>query len=157
MQVFLIRHADAVDPSATLRDEHRYLTPHGRDQARALGDRLRWHDCGPSQVWCSPLVRAMQTAELALSRIDTNVDVHTQPLLVPDAPAHAVVAALATLAPDAEIFLVGHEPSLSAIAALLTGGDEVGPVAKAEAIRVDDGRVRWRFAWDAEAPATRSA
>ena len=64
VQVFLVRHAEAVDETLELRDPHRHLTEQGRTQAKSLGDRLRWHDCEPTHIWTSPLVRAVQTAEL---------------------------------------------------------------------------------------------
>jgi hypothetical protein len=49
--------------------------------------------------------------------------------------------------------LVGHEPSLSGVGALLVGAPDFEGLAKAEAARIVDGTLRWRFAWDAEAPA----
>ena len=53
--------------------------------------------------------------------------------------------------------VVGHEPSLSALGALLVDQPDFEALAKAEAVRIDDGTLRWRFAWDAEAPVrTRS-
>jgi hypothetical protein len=48
--------------------------------------------------------------------------------------------------------LVGHEPSLSGIGALLVGAPDFEGLAKAQAARIVDGVLRWRFAWDAEAP-----
>ena len=152
MQVFLIRHAAAVDETLTLRDPHRHLTAHGRVQARSLGDRLRWHDCTPTHVWSSPLVRAVQTAELVVAGIGCDVPVEVAMDLAPDGSARALVAALGQLPADAHVLLVGHEPSLSGIGIVLVG-DYFKALDKAEAIRIDGGKVRWRFAWDAEAPA----
>lgn len=154
MQVFLIRHADAVDETLDRRDPHRHLTPQGRTQARALGDRLRWHDCQPTHVWTSPLVRAVQTAELVLSSIDTDVPVEVIGDLAPDGATRELIAKLRAVPADAAVMLVGHEPSMSAIGALLVGTTTFGALGKAHAARIDDGQVRWRFAWDAEAPVS---
>ena len=153
--MFLIRHAQAVDETLELRDPHRHLTPHGRAQARALGERMRWHDCGPTHLYASPLVRAVQTAELVCTAIGGDGNVEVMPQLAPDGSARDVVAKVQALPPDAEVMLVGHEPSISAIAGLLTGQSDFPALAKAEAVRLDNGSVRWRFAWDAEAPAKR--
>jgi phosphohistidine phosphatase len=153
VQVFLIRHAEAVDETVELRDPHRHLTPHGRAQARALGERLRWHDCGPTHLYSSPLVRALQTAELVCGAIGGDAGVEVMPHLAPDGSARDVVTIVRALPADAEVMLVGHEPAISAIAALLAGQSDFPALAKAEAVRLDDGAVRWRFAWDAEAPA----
>jgi len=152
VQVFLIRHADAVAESLALPDPIRHLTLPGRQQARALGDRLRWHDCVPTHIWSSPRVRAIQTAELVAGNlhVDASVDVH--PALGPDEDPRTVVAALAALPAGAIVALVGHEPNLSAVGALLIGQSALAGLAKAEAVRISDGAVRWRFAWDADAP-----
>ncbi len=153
--MFLVRHAEAVDETVELRDPYRHLTQHGRAQARALGERLRWHDCGPTHLYASPLVRALQTAELVCNAIGGDASVEILPQLAPDGSARDVVAKVLALPPDAEVMLVGHEPSISAIAGLLASRSDFPALAKAEAVRLDNGEVRWRFAWDAEAPAKR--
>jgi phosphohistidine phosphatase len=150
VDVFLVRHAEAIDETLEIRDPMRHLTAHGRDQARALGDRMRWHDCTPSQIWTSPLVRAVQTAELLAVGLETKVPVDVMPRLAPGEDARAIINALKTLTGD--VVLVGHEPGISALATLLVGKD-VGTIAKAEAVRIADGQLRWRCAWNAEAPS----
>jgi phosphohistidine phosphatase len=150
VDVFLVRHAEAIDETLELRDPMRHLTAHGREQARALGDRMRWHDCTPIQIWSSPLVRAVQTAELLATGLETNVAVEVAPLLAPGEDARAIINALKALTGD--VVLVGHEPGMSALATLLVGKD-VGTIAKAEAIRIADGQLRWRCAWNSEAPS----
>ena len=152
VQVFLIRHAAAVDETLELRDPYRHLTPHGRAQARGLGDRLRWYDCVPTHVWTSPLARAVQTAELLAGAMQSAVCVEIVPALAPDGSPRDVVAAVRALDPGAAVMIVGHEPSLSGIGALLVGALDFESLGKAEAARIIDGVLRWRCAWDAEAP-----
>jgi phosphohistidine phosphatase len=152
VQVFLIRHAEAVHETLALGDPHRHLTANGRQQARAIGDRLRWHDCVPTHIWSSPLVRAIQTAELVASGLHSEVAVDTLPVLAPDENPRSVIAAITALAASAIIILVGHEPGLSAVGALLVGKPEFASLAKAQAARIVDGSLRWRFACDADAP-----
>jgi phosphohistidine phosphatase len=130
------------------------LTANGRRQARAIGERLRWHDCIPTHIWSSPLVRAVQTAELVASGLGCETAVDAHPALAPDENPRDVVAALAALAADAIVVLIGHEPGLSAVGALLVGQPGFASLAKAQAARIDDGALRWRFAWDADAPET---
>ena len=148
----MIRHAQAIDETLELKDPARPLTALGRDQARSLGERLRWHDCEPTHVLTSPLVRAVQTAELVTAALGSPHIVGVEPALAPAASARAVVAALSALPPESRVLLFGHEPGLSDVAALLVGDPDVPVIAKAEAMRISGGRVRWRFAWDAEAP-----
>ncbi len=154
MQAFLIRHAAAIDETLELRDPHRHLTAHGRTQAQSLGDRLRWHDCEPTHIWTSPLVRAVQTAELVASGLRSTIAIDVAPSLAPGESPRALVTALRALPATAIVVLVGHEPGLSAIGALLVGTPEFPALAKAEAVRIDDDQVRWRFAWDAETPTS---
>lgn len=150
--MFLIRHAAAIDETLELRDPMRHLTQEGRMQAVALGDRLRWHDCTPTQIWTSPLVRAVQTAELVAAGLKSTVPVEVVPLLAPGESARSLLAIVAALPADASVLLVGHEPGLSGLGALLAGTPEFAVLVKAEAARLVDGTVRWRCAWDSEAP-----
>jgi phosphohistidine phosphatase len=154
VQVFLIRHADAVPETVALRDPYRHLSALGREQARGLGDRLRWHDCTPTQLWSSPLVRAVQTAELVASGLHCPLAIEAVPALLPDANPRDVAAALAALPTDTILCVFGHEPGLSALGALLVGRREFAILKKAQAARIVDGALRWRFACDADAPET---
>src|SRR5688500_5683717 len=64
MILYLIRHAEAVElgsPGAA-RDFDRALTPHGRDQSRALAEAFARLKVPVDAVVASPLVRAHQTA-----------------------------------------------------------------------------------------------
>ena len=152
MQVILIRHAKATDETLELPDPARHLTPEGREQARSLGDRLRWYDCDPTHVFASPLVRAVQTAELLVAGLGCARPVEVLATLAPDESPRDAAAALAKLPEDAIAIAVGHEPGLSALGALLVGSLDFPALDKAMAARIVDGKLRWRFAWDAEAP-----
>jgi len=152
VDVFLIRHAAAIDETLELRDPMRHLTPDGRTQATSLGDRLRWHDCVPTHVWTSPLVRAVQTAELVVQALKIDASIEVLPALAPGESARAVQAAVHKLGESAIVMLVGHEPGLSAIGSLVTGQVDFPSLGKAEAARIVNGQVRWRCAWNAEHP-----
>ena len=98
-------------------------------------------------------MRAVQTAELLAAGLQCTHAVTALPALAPGEDARDVIAALRALG-DACVVLVGHEPGLSAVGALLVGANDFGALGKAEAARIVDGRLRWRFAWNAEAPLT---
>jgi phosphohistidine phosphatase len=150
VEVFLIRHAQAVDETVAIKDLARPLTGHGRDQARRLGERLRRYDCKPARVLTSPIMRAVQTAELVVAALQLPLVVDVEPALAPGASARAVVAGLA--AAGDSVVLFGHEPGLSDVATLLVGDPDVRALARAEAVRISDGRVCWHLAWDGDAP-----
>lgn len=154
MQVFLIRHASAVDETLAVRDPHRPLDREGRAQAAGLGDRMRWHDCMPTHIWTSPLVRAVQTAELVCSNLHATCVIDVIPALspAPDGDVRVVVAALQALPRTAAVMIVGHEPGLSAVGALLVNDPRFEALSKAQCVRIVDGVVRWRFDGDGEAP-----
>lgn len=128
------------------------------DAARSLAWRLRWHDCTPTSVWTSPHEHAVLTATTLIEILEWDGPVEPHAVLGPRRtdPA-AVVAALATLAPDAVVVLVGHEPLLSRLGRLLASAPALAPLAAGEAVRIDDGAVRWRFAHDDEAPIRHEA
>jgi phosphohistidine phosphatase len=157
VDVFLIRHAEAIDETLELRDPMRHLTAHGRKQARSLGDRLRWHDCEPTHIWTSPLVRAVQTAELVAIGLASEIAVDVIPALAPGQHPRDVLTAVHAQASSACVVLVGHEPGISAIGALFIGDPDFASLDKAEAVRITDGKLRWRFAWNAEAPTSSPA
>lgn len=144
MQAILIRHAEAVDETLTLRDPYRHLTPRGRDQARALGARLRELGCEPTEVWTSPLVRALQTAELVVVGLGSPIAVEVVPALAPDGSQHDVASAVRALAADRCVLLVGHEPSMSAIGGLIVGVADFDALGKAQAARIVDGALHSR-------------
>jgi len=153
MRVTLIRHAEAGDDAP--RDESRALTVRGRADARRLGRALARRGIRFTTFVTSPLVRAVQTAEIVAAAIDYRGRLAVTDLLVPEGAAADVVALLAKLAPDRSaaksVALVAHEPILSAIAAALTGQGRYPALRKAEALRIRlpdgpgaAGSLRWR-------------
>jgi len=99
-------------------------------------------------------VRAVQTAELVATGLGATCAVDVAVALSPGESPRALIKALEALPADAAVMLFGHEPGLSAIAALLLDDPTFSGLDKAEAVRITSGQLRWRFAWNAEAPAT---
>jgi phosphohistidine phosphatase len=149
VRVTLIRHAEAGDDAP--RDESRALTARGRADARRLGRALARRGVRFTAIVTSPLVRAVQTAEIVAAETDYRGRMSVRDLLIPDGAPADVVAFLAKLVEEKSVALVAHEPILSAIAAALTGKSRYPPLRKAEALRIrmpedggGDGRLRWR-------------
>jgi phosphohistidine phosphatase len=117
LRLLLIRHADAEagDP-----DELRRLSPEGREQARALGQRLTADGVQPDAILTSPLLRARETGEAladALACISEPSDA-----LAPGATAAAVRSAVEGRGET--VIVVGHQPDCGQIAAELGDGTE---------------------------------
>lgn len=117
MQVLFLRHAHAIDGFAC-KDEHRWLSEHGRDEAKRFGQSLRQRAWFPSLVWMSPKVRAVQTCELVLQALvsDKAPRVEVWPDLAYGTTAKAL-ACLEQSPESAKVLLVGHEPLIRSMAA----------------------------------------
>ncbi len=70
-RVFLARHGDADYETDLITDDGGSLTAAGRQQAAALARAL--HAERVAQVWCSPMSRAVQTAEIVAATLGLDV------------------------------------------------------------------------------------
>lgn len=120
MKLYVMRHGPAEDFSASGRDHDRALTPQGRERVKAVAARLAELDEAPKVIISSPLVRALQTAELVAAHFALPA-VETHHAMAPGGAtldlAHALVRE-----GRKRVMLVGHEPDLSELVASLLGG-----------------------------------
>jgi len=149
VRVTLIRHAEAGDDAP--RDESRALTVRGRTDARRLGRALARRGVRFTLMITSPLVRAVQTAEIVAAEVGYRGRMSADDALEPEAAASEVVALLARLPDEKSVALVAHEPILSAVAAALLHKPRYPSLRKAEALRIrladgptKEGSLRWR-------------
>lgn len=70
-RVFVARHGEAVHESELLSDSGGWLSPLGREQARALAAQLAPERI--TRVWCSSMARAVQTAEIVAGVLGVDV------------------------------------------------------------------------------------
>lgn len=123
MRVVLIRHSLAVDPYSAPTDDTRWLTDEGRVRMREVATHLAEMGLHYTRVYTSPLVRAVQTAEI-LSHCHPSfvgpIEVH--PPLAPDhGTTAAALSPLDELGDDDIVALVGHEPKIRVLAGHLSG------------------------------------
>ncbi len=140
MALHLLRHADAVPESSELADESRYLSARGREQAAVLGATLVRLGFVPTAVVSSPLVRAVQTAELLVRGCAPKLVVSIDEGLAPQRSLRRLLAGLGAY--DGAI-LVGHEPSISALACALTQRSHFPAFKKAQLLCIEGGEPRW--------------
>jgi|KBSSwiStaDraftv2_1062776.scaffolds.fasta_scaffold247617_1 phosphohistidine phosphatase len=138
MRVLLIRHAHAVE-SDSLTDDVRWLSVHGRKVARAVGLRLRDEGFIFDAVVSSPLVRAVQTAELIAIGAGYTGEVLATPALAPGFSARIGSTAIEGLGES--VVVVGHEPSISQLAGFLVGVTPGGALKKGQVVIIEDGRI----------------
>jgi phosphohistidine phosphatase len=150
--VLLMRHADAVAESLVIRESHRYLSAEGRRHAALVGSRLREQGLPIRSILTSPLMRAVQTAELVAAALGFTGLVEAMPALAPGGDAHA---AAELLLHAGCALAVGHEPDLSAVGSLLCERAPFPPLHDAQVFLVQSGRPVWSLAPGDAAPVLR--
>jgi phosphohistidine phosphatase len=122
MNIYLIRHAEAVDRDAQLPDADRALTEKGRMQAAGLGKAMSEQGIVVERLYTSPLVRARETAELLAQHCGAGaLAVELCEQLAPDCSAKRLAKFLRKVEAE-QVALVGHMPDLGRFTAWLIGG-----------------------------------
>ncbi len=118
-ELVLLRHAHA-EPATPGQDDHdRGLAAAGRSEAEAAGEWLRAHGLLPDRVLCSSALRAVETLA-SLGDMGPG-EVRNEASIYDASPG--TLAALADANRDAELLLlVGHNPGLEQLAALMHSG-----------------------------------
>lgn len=114
MDLILWRHAEAEDGAP---DKTRKLTAKGEKQARAMAAWLRARLTKDARVMSSGATRAIQTAQALADEPEIS------PALGVGVSAASILAA-AGWPENGTVVVVGHQPTLGRIAALLLSGQE---------------------------------
>lgn len=122
MRIYLVRHGKAADDGYRY-DEDRPLTDEGRALMRRTAKSFVKHAGGKEpELWLtSPLVRAVQTCEIAVDAFGSDGPVEVTRALVPDGPVSAAAALLDREGTPEVVALVGHEPLMTSLAGHLLG------------------------------------
>ena len=115
MDLLLWRHAEAVEGSP---DHARKLTGRGVKQAQRLADWLQAHRPARLRILVSPTARTRQTASAFAD------DFEIVPALGPDGSIAGILAATGWPDSGGACLVVGHQPALGRLAALLLSGAE---------------------------------
>lgn len=145
MKIYLVRHGDAVPEEDAGSDRDRWLSRRGRDAARVLGRLLREQGLAiefpPDLIVCSPLPRAVQTAELLAESLDYIGVIESLRSLEPSGQPQVSAPMVLERARQGErksILVVGHEPSISALGAFLLGRPSFPAFRTAQACAIED-------------------
>ncbi|AMM14460.1 histidine phosphatase family protein [Burkholderia sp. PAMC 28687] len=135
MNLILWRHAEAEDQAAS--DLARQLTGRGVKQAQAAAKWLKSRIDGDALFLVSPATRTIQTMETFGDRYQVAKEI------APGASAQAVLDAAQWPQGAAEtVVVVGHQPTLGRVAALLLTGQEAAWTMKKAGIWWFQGRSR---------------
>lgn len=119
--LYLVRHAEAADlgEGAAACDADRELTPKGRRQACSLAKFLQASGADNPLVVSSPLLRAIQTAEILARRLSEDGP-SVLPSLAPGGKPEGIIRTLRSLG-GRDLVAVGHMPDLATAVAWFIG------------------------------------
>jgi phosphohistidine phosphatase len=132
MRLVIVRHGKAKPDSPTGLDFDRDLRPRGLRQAAYIAERLSGVEPRPARVVTSDAVRARRTAEVVADGLGLGLE--TDDRLLVDEPVSGVLDLLYGARGDASLVIVGHNPQLERLVAVLGGG----PVAMAAPLRTGE-------------------
>jgi phosphohistidine phosphatase len=125
MQLLIVRHGIAEDKADFAKtgksDDLRPLTAEGKEAMARNAEGLREIVPEISELVTSPLVRAVETAEIVAHAYGIEIDATTD-ALSPDAPFEKLVEWIGERAKREVVAVVGHEPHLSGLATWLMSG-----------------------------------
>jgi phosphohistidine phosphatase len=137
VKLILVRHAAAIEREAGTPDERRYLTPEGRTYFRKTARTMREEGLAPDLILTSPLLRAVQTADILAERLKYAGELIVTAELEPGFALPGLERLLTACGGAREICLVGHEPDLSRLAVQLLGHPQGFGFKKGSALRLD--------------------
>jgi phosphohistidine phosphatase len=118
MDLILWRHAEAETGDIALPDARRRLTERGEKQARQVARWLQLHLPQKRTILVSPAERTTQTAHALESAYEI------EPRLGPGASVADLLTVVGWPGQNGAVLVIGHQPTLGRVAALLLGGTE---------------------------------
>ncbi len=152
VKLYVARHEEA-EPGHSMPDRQRSLTGFGRRRARATGRLLVERPEVIDTVWTSPLVRAVQTAEIFADALGIDERVSAlETIAEPPTIDTLVDLVVASEASIQGLLMVGHQPTLGIFVGQLLGREyprslRPGTVV---ALSVDRDRRSAEFRWAVE-------
>ena len=119
MKLYVVRHATAIEREGEASDEHRYLTPRGRKSFRLTARRMAKKGEMPGAIITSPLVRAVQTADILSEALAFRGQLVASLELAPGFGVANLRRVLASFKREKSMALVGHEPDLGEVVGTL--------------------------------------
>ena len=122
-EFYVMRHGIAVTRGSAgfADDAKRPLTPEGKQKMRQIVQGLKRIGFNVDWVITSPLVRAVETAEIVADSLASNVPMDFSDALRPGGSAEELISFLAKHRNRKRVLVVGHEPDLSEMTARLLG------------------------------------
>ena len=126
MNLYLLRHGIAAEPGVAgyEPDSERPLTPRGEKRLRDAARAMEELDLSFDLILSSPFLRARQTAGIIAQNLRLRKKLAFSDDLTPGGNPRLLIQQLNQFRPEPEdILLVGHEPYLGKLVALLAAGN----------------------------------
>jgi len=137
MILYVLRHAEAVAATSDLPDEWRYLTEKGINSTMKVSQCLVRLGRKPRLIISSPLVRAVQTAQIASAYACRKNATIISGLLLAGSDLGELQDLLRTHADAKRLMVVGHEPHLGSLVAALLQRDDPIPLKKSSCVALE--------------------
>lgn len=127
MELLILRHGEAVPRGSAdyPNDSDRPLTSRGIKDMRRIAKGMRGMDLSIDHILSSRLVRAKQTAEIAVGTLSPDRPIEYSEHLEPEGDIEMLINELTTkCGAQDHVLLVGHEPHLSQLISFLACGDD---------------------------------
>ena len=152
MKVFLIRHAEAIDLETGIvsSDAYRFLTPKGRKTSRNVFRKLKEELANPGIIFTSPLIRAVQTAEILANTVKFENELEVTNELALASSGREVLNLVKKNTAFDSVVLVGHEPMLGMIVHSVSERKDHSFSFKKSGVCRIDYEIKsdnWKFAW----------
>jgi phosphohistidine phosphatase len=136
MELYILRHGKAEPRRLGLAEEDRALVKKGKDDVRDVAKAVRRAKVEPQLILTSPLRRARETAEIAVS-VFKGCPLDETNALLPDASPEATWKAACANTKVTRVVLVGHEPHLGLLISFLLGNEFAVDFKKGGMVRID--------------------
>jgi phosphohistidine phosphatase len=118
--IYIIRHAAAAEVDNEVSGEaYRYLSIHGRNHCKIVAQRLKDMETHFDLILSSPLVRAVQTAEMFANALKYDGEVKTAIELIGGSTSARFVQLLKRHSHNNNIALFGHAPDVNNFSSVL--------------------------------------
>lgn len=127
MELFILRHGVAVPRGSSEypNDGDRPLTPKGTKGMRKIAGGMRAMELSFDHIFSSPFVRAKQTAEIVVAKLQPDRSIDYDAHLQPDGDRDVFIGqSLTRCGEEEKVLVVGHEPYLSGLISFLVCGDD---------------------------------
>ena len=135
-ELFLIRHAEALDKSPEIKDLDRQLSPIGLRNSSIQGELIKKNKILPDLIVSSNAIRATFTAHLIAERIGYDISRIIVNDEVYEASVRTLLSVVNQLNDDlSKVFIIGHNPSISYLAEYISKS-EIGDILPGSIVRL---------------------